>query len=137
DLEISGSLGLQPAMNMVYKAPRIVLTDYNGPIALLRPVDASSALDVMRLVLQHIVASTATSVTIPTLSATLSAAGPDAQPIGPISYTYMDVGLRGIRDGRVADMSIEHAQFTITTPPDVLGRITGEVGRASLADFDA
>src|SRR5262249_17762220 len=105
DVEISSSMNLQPAMDIVYRAPRIVLTDYRGPIAPLRPVDTSSALDVARLVLEHIVASAATSVSIPTLTATLSPATPGAQPLGPVTYTYTDFALHDIRNGRVADMS--------------------------------
>ena len=138
DVEIAGTSGVEPAIEMAYKAPRITLTDYSGPMALLRPIDTSSALDVTRLVLEHIVASTATSITIPTLTATLTPSGPPAlQPIGPVTYTYTDIGLRDIRDGRIADTAIERVQFTITTPPDALGKITGEGGRASTADFDA
>jgi hypothetical protein len=137
DVEISGSLDLQPAMNFVYKAPRIILTDYRGPIAPLRPVNTSSAFDVARLVLEHIVASAATSVSIPTLIATLSPATPGPQPLGPVTYTYTDFALHDIRNGRVADMSVERAQFTMTTPPEVFGKISGEVGKTTVADFDA
>src|SRR5207249_1819349 len=57
DVEITGSIELQPTMNIAYKAPRITLTDFRGPLALLRPVDANSPMDVARLVLEHIVAS--------------------------------------------------------------------------------
>jgi hypothetical protein len=137
DVEIGGSIGPQPAVDIVYKAPRITITDFSGPIALLRPVDTSSFMDVMRLVLEHFVATAATSVAIPTLTATLSPSTPGPQPTGPARFTYTDIELRDIRNGHVADMSIERTQFTITTPAEALGRITGEGGRASTADFDA
>ena len=72
DVEISGAIEMPPGMTIGYKAPRIVLTDYSGPMALLRPVSASSKLDTARLVLEHIVATAATSVSVPTLTATMT-----------------------------------------------------------------
>jgi hypothetical protein len=138
DVEISGSIGLQPvALNAVYKAPRITITGFSGPVTALRPVDTSAAMDAARLVLEHIVASAATSVAIPTLTATMSPSTPGPQPIGPASYTYTGLGMRDIRNGHVAEISIEGTQFAMTTPPELLGKITGEGGRISTADFDA
>ena len=143
DIEIEGSIDVPPGMAVSYKAPRITLTDYSGPMALLRPVDASSKMDVARLVLEHIVATAATSVSVPTLTATMTPTPTLAQSalgtpvIGPLTYTYSDLAFRGVRDGRVAEMTVDRLAFTMATPADAVGRITGEAGKLSVADFDA
>ena len=140
DVEIAGAIELPPGMSISYKAPRITLTDYSGPIALLRPVDASSKLDAARLVLEHIVASAASSISIPTLTATMTPppmSSVGAPVMGPLSYTYSDFVLRGIRDGRVADMTVGRVLFAMTAPPNTVGDIIGEAGRVSVVDFDA
>lgn len=141
DVEVVGAIEMTPGMTVSYKAPRITLTDYSGPIAQLRPIDASSKMDVVRLVLEHIAATTATSVSVPTLAATMT---PTMTPtalgapvFGPLNYTYSDLAFRGIRDGRVAEMTIERVLFTMAAPADTLGSITGEAGKFSLSDFDA
>jgi hypothetical protein len=141
DVEIVGAIEMPPGMTVSYKAPRITLTDYSGPIAQLRPVDASSKMDVVRLVLEHIAATTATSVSVPTLAATMT---PTMMPtalgtpvFGPLTYTYSDLAFRGIRDGRVAEMTVERLLFTMAAPADLMGRITGEAGKLSVSDFDA
>jgi hypothetical protein len=141
DVEIVGAIEMPPGMTVNYKAPRITLTDYSGPIAQLRPVDASSKMDVVRLVLEHIAATTATSVSVPTLAATMT---PTMMPtalgtpvFGPLTYTYSDLAFRGIRDGRVAEMTVERLLFTMAAPADLMGRITGEAGKLSVSDFDA
>src|ERR1700681_814991 len=55
DVEISGSIGLQPvALNAVYKAPRITITGFSGPLTALRPVDTSAAMDAARLLLEQL-----------------------------------------------------------------------------------
>jgi hypothetical protein len=129
DVEIAGSIDMPPGMTISYKAPRIVLTDYSGPMALLRPINASSKFDVARLVLEHIVATAATSVSVPTLTATMTptptmvptALG--APAMGPLTYTYSDLAFRGVRDGRVAEMTIDRALFSMTPPTGITGTI--------------
>jgi hypothetical protein len=141
DVEVVGSIDVPPGMAISYKAPRITLTDYSGPMVALRQVNAASKMDVARLVLEHIVATAATSVSVPTLMATMT---PTVAPtalgtpvIGPLTYTYSDLALRGIRDGRVAEMTVGSLLFTMVAPADTVGKITGDAGKFSVSDFDA
>jgi len=82
------------------------------------------AVNVARLVLEHIVATAATSVSVPTLTATMTPTPTLAQSalgtpvIGPLTYTYSDLAFRGVRDGRVAEMTVDRLAFTMATPAD-------------------
>src|SRR5205814_1709275 len=84
---------------------------------------------------EHMVASSATSVTIPMLTATVSARASAPVPIGAQRIAYTDFRLLDVRNGRVADMSVARTEFTARSSPE-LGTITAEVGRATTADFD-
>ena len=138
DVEFSWSIDQQPSSNIVYKAPRITINDFSGPIRAPHPIDASSTIEVMRLVFEQFIASAATSAEIPILTANIpSSSTPSRQPIGPTNVNYSDLRMHDIRNGRIAEMSTGHTQFTVATPPELFGTIKGEIGRAITADFDA
>jgi hypothetical protein len=142
NVEIGGVVNLGAAgsqdggMRISYKAPRIELVDYSGPAAPLRPIDTSSAIDLMRFSLEHFIAATATSATIPTL--TFSLAGDGSSGLGSAEYAYSGIAVGNVRDGRVASMTVDRTTFTsryrtANEPRTVEGEITTIVA----SDFDA
>jgi hypothetical protein len=90
-------------------APRIVIKDYSGPAALPRPPVAPSAADLYRFALEQFAAVTASSVTAPSLAATVIVPGAAGGPA--VDYTYSNFALRNIEGGRIAAMTAERAGF--------------------------
>jgi hypothetical protein len=119
-----------------YKAPRIEIVEYSGPAAPLRPIDTSSALDLMRFSLEHFIVATATSATIPTL--TLSLAGDGSSGLGSAEYVYSGIAVGNVREGRVASMTVDRTTFTSRYRTANEPRtVEGDVARIAASDFDA
>jgi len=111
DAEVGGTMSVQSAPSHVsYKAPRITIKNYSGPAGPQRPLDPSSAADVYRFALEHLAAVTAASVTAPSVVGTMNI--PDASGLRALDYTYSNLALSDIKNGRIAAMTIERATFT-------------------------
>jgi hypothetical protein len=126
-----------PAMRISYKAPRAELVDYSGPAAPLRPIDTSSAVDLMRFALEHFIAAAATSAAIPTLTVSLTA-GDGSPGFDSAEYVYSGIAVGNMRDGRIASASVDRTTFTmryrIAKEPRT---VEGEIAKITASDFDA
>ena len=112
---------------------------FSGPAALPLKVNPTSMIDVMRASLEYFAASSAKSITIPKVTATVTPRPPkEASPaLGPSEYTYSDIVLSEIRNGRVGTISIARSTFTSEGITPELGSFAGAMAQISLVDFDA
>ena len=137
EVEAGGTLMLPGAMTVAYKAPRIEIANYSGPAGPLRPFDTSSPLGLWRFALEHFAAVTATSITIPTVTASMTP-GPDAKGIGAATYTYSGITAREIRGGRVGAITADRFSYTSkVNMPGVTEEVSGEIVALTALDFDS
>ena len=134
DLEIDGTIAVGAGVHVTYKIPRLEFTDYSGPTVPLYPLDASSPLEAMRLALQQFVAISASSLTIPTLTVSLTATD---TPLGALEYGYSGIVLRGIGEGRVGSTVVDRMVAAVNTAGlSGAGSFTAEIVRMETLDFD-
>ena len=136
DFEV-GLDSLTPGIGrMTYKVPRIVAKSFSGPGRKERPAATpSSALDLYRVLVTQFAGISASSITAPTISATIDASG--TMP-GGAEFVYSNFTLEGIKDGKIAAARADDATLMMTTlqsgkPDKLTGRMTG----FATVDFDA
>jgi len=135
-IEIEGAMAVQAAWRFAYKTPQLAIKDYSGPAGPQRPLASPSAADVYRFVLEHLAAVTASSITAPSLTATISV--PGAAGTQTIDYTYSNLALRDIKDGRIAALTVERVAFMADTQQDgKTERIGGEFASMEAHDFNS
>jgi len=136
DWEASDVLPGRVATRFTQRAPRITIEGYSGrPPA---PRKVSSALDLMRLWLEQFSAITASSIHIPELVVSVTPPGADGQRGAPtpIDYKYSNMVLRDVRNGRVAEVTVDGLALRGGVTGHPFGAITGEVGKVSIVDAD-
>ena len=136
DFEV-GLDSLTPGIGrMTYKVPRIVAKSFSGPGRKERPAATpSSALDLYRVLVTQFAGISASSITAPTISATIDASS--TMP-GGAEFVYSNFTLEGIKDGKIAAARADDATLMMTTlqsgkPDKLTGRMTG----FATVDFDA
>ena len=136
-IEVSDvELGLQADWSLAYKAPRVVIKDYKGPASLSPSLTGSTAADVYRSALLQFAAITATSLTAPSQSIEIGLpAGAAAQSY---SYTYSNVTLNDIKQGRVGRITTDRVEFTGSIRQNgKTEKLGGELAGLALDDFDS
>jgi len=135
DLEIGGTIAPQPASSLAYKAPRITVTDFSGPAGLQQPPASSSLVDIYRSALAQFAGVTATSITAPSLAATMNQGA--ATPGGG-EFAYSGLAIQGIKDGKIANTKMERVVFTINTQPPTgkPDKLTGNLTDIAGHDID-
>jgi len=134
-IEVSDiELDLKADWSLAYKAPKVVIKDYNGPA---RPsVTGSTAADVYRSVLLQFADISAASVAAPSQSIDIGLpAGVGAQSY---SYNYTNVTLNDISRGKVGAITADRAGFTAGVQQNGKAeKIDGEFAGLALYDFDS
>lgn len=110
DVEFDGATGGKAGWSITYKAPHIAIKDFSTPAGAQRPLVSSSAIDNYRVALENFATITASSITFPSLTATIGF--PGAEGPQPVDYTYSGLALRDIKEGRIAAATVERASFT-------------------------
>jgi hypothetical protein len=103
----------------------------------MRRLEPANLADVYRFALEHFVAVTAKSVVAPTLTMKFGSTASGA-PAGIGDYTYSDVALREIKDGKIASATVERSSFTVAI--NAAGKtetLTGEIANVAAHEFDA
>jgi hypothetical protein len=138
DIEVGGTLAMQGGRKIAYNVPRIEIAAYSGPSGPLRRFDPASPHDLWRFALEHFVAVTATSITVPAVTASMVPAASDAKGLGPAAYTYSGIAARDIREGRVASVTMDRFSYTTRAGvPGVAEELTGEIVTLTALDLDA
>jgi hypothetical protein len=138
DIEAGGTLAMQGGLKIAYNVPRIEIAGYSGPSGPLRRFDPASPLDLWRFALEHFVAVTAASITVPAAAGSMVPAAADARGLGPTTYTYSGIAARDIREGRVASVTMDRFSYTTRAGgPGVAEELTGEIVTLAALDLDA
>jgi hypothetical protein len=137
DWEFTAAFPATGAQTITYKAPRIVVESFSGPAALPLKFNSASMVDLARVSLEYLAASSATTVTIPKLVVNVAPRRPE-QTAGTAlaaEYTYSDVVFRNIRDRRIAEIAIDRVTITSDQLTPELGSVAGAMAHISLLDF--
>ena len=133
DLEIGASIAGPAEGKLTYKMPRVVVKDYSGPASMPPPPASKSIIDAYRSGLEQFAAVSAASVSAPSIAGTINFG---ATMSG--EFVYSGVALRDIKDGKIAAMQVDRADFTVDAQhagkPD---KMTGEIANLTSRDFDA
>lgn len=136
DVEAGGTLAMQGGLKVGYSVPSIDIVGYSGPAAPLRPFDPGSPLDLWRFALEHFAATTAASITIPTVTTSVTPANPKG--FGPATYTYSGLAARDIQQGRVAAVTVDRVSFTTQVAGGAReDQVSGDIERLAVSDFDS
>jgi hypothetical protein len=136
--EITTAFPTATGAHISYKMPKIVIENYSGPTAPLRAAEGAPPSDIVVTWLENVAASSATSITIPKLFASLTPqrTGDAGPAVEPFEYTYTDVVIRELRDRHIAEMSIERMTVTSENSAPDLGSFAAAMARFSLLDFN-
>ena len=134
DWEFAGALST--TSNITQKAPTISIENFSVLRSSFNKPDASSAADKARLVIEYLAAISATSLSIPTVSAIVTPIAPGGG-IGSTEHIVSNVQLRGIEEGRIASMSIDRVETRGAANPRGGANWKGEIAKISASDFDA
>jgi len=137
-LQTSHALAGLAGARLEQKAPRVTLTDFSErPLARTR---GGSPLDAMRRWLGQLSAITASSIEVPSLTATITPAASKSQPQAPgtTEYAYSNLVLRDVANGRIAEATVDNISFSGSGSG--AGRMTrgftGEMATASVRGID-
>ncbi|HEX5959447.1 MAG TPA: hypothetical protein VFY92_12435 [Hyphomicrobiaceae bacterium] len=136
DLELTDATVGQPGVRVQQKARNVRLTDFSArPLPPRKP--AATSLERTRLWLEQFSAITAASIEIPSLTVTVVPEAGDkaAAAMGPAEYTYSNLVLRGVRDGRVAEATTDGIVFR-GSMPGATRELSGEIGSSTVTDAD-
>jgi hypothetical protein len=134
-LEASHALPGPAGARLQQKAPRVTLTDFSErPVARTR---GASPVDAMRRWLEQFRAITASSIEAPSLVVAVTRATGSSGPglAGAAEYTYSNLVLRDVADGRIAEATVDGVAFRANAGRTGQG-VTGEVAKASVRDID-
>jgi hypothetical protein len=122
-------------LSLAQKAPRINIDDVSIARSALQKIDASSAIEWIRLAIERAASSSASSIAIPTLSAIVTPTGNSANP-SSAEYTFSNIQVRAVGEGRVGVASID--RIHVKAGMDARGRAnsTTEIADISVADLD-
>ena len=106
DLETSDMLPGRAGVRMDQKAPHVTLTGFSArPLA---PRKVASMFDMTRLWLDQFSAITAATIEVPSLTVTLTPIeGATRSPALSAEYTYTNLVLRDVHDGRFAEATMD------------------------------
>lgn len=134
-IEIGAGMAAQAGWHVTYKAPRITVKDYSGPVGPLRQPASSSVIDVYRFAIEQFAGITAASVTAPSVAGTMNFGA--AMPGGG-DFAYSGLAMQGIKEGKIATMKADGFVFTVNTQQaGKADKLTGNVADIASYDFDA
>jgi hypothetical protein len=134
DVALSSVRPGRPSMVVHQTAPSVTLTEFSArPVA---PRKVVTALDGVRLWLEQFRAITAARIEIPSLTVTMTANNGGRTSAPSFSqYTYANLVLREVHDGKIAEATIDGVSLSDNVgPPHFV--LKGEIGKSSVLDAD-
>jgi hypothetical protein len=140
-LQISQVVPGLAGARMQQKAPRVTLTDFSErPVA---PTKGVSSAEAARRWLEQLSAIAASSIEAPSLTVTVTPAeassrpapAPQAAVVGIAEYTYSNLALREVANGRIAEATVEKIALRTASGRTGPG-FTGEMANAAVRDID-
>ena len=133
DIEV-GISATSPALSQIsYKAPRVAIKNYSGPATMSAPPASASLIEKYRFIMGRLAAISASSVEIPSIAGTLNMA-----PAVAANFTYSNIALQDIKDGKIATMRAERVGFTANLQQaGKPAKLTGDIANLVSHDIDA
>jgi hypothetical protein len=129
-----GAAMAAPSMSVTYKVPQITVKDYSGPANLQQLPASSSLLDVRLFALKQLANITASSISAPSVAATINVAG--ATPVGG-DVIYSGIAVENIKDGKIATAKVDGFVFTLNMQPaGKPEKFTGNLANFVTRDID-
>ncbi len=129
DIEIDANIAGPTGGKLTYKVPRFVVKDYSGPAKLQQLSASASIIDVYRSGLEQFATISAASVSAPSITGTIN--------FGAVmsgEFVYSGTALRDIKDGKIATMQVERANFTVNAQQaGKADKMTGEMINIAVA----
>jgi hypothetical protein len=135
DLEIDGTIAIGAGLHVTYRIPRLEFADYSGPTAVLYPIDVASPTEAIRAAFQQFMVITASSLTIPSATVSLTA---KESPLSAVEYGYSGIVLRNIGEGRIGSMTVDRIVAAVNAVgPNGPSGFTAEFNGMQTLGFDA
>jgi hypothetical protein len=132
NLELAGALPVDFSPVIAQRAPTVTIEGFSIPASFRLKLSGTSTLDMMRIALEQFVEIGATSIVMPTLVASLTPPSTAPAAMGAIEYTYSDLALRDIADGRIGRMTAGRTSITAGG----LAKVSGEIESMTASDID-
>jgi hypothetical protein len=135
DLEIGAQAEGPSTVRMTYKAPKLLIKDYVGPARGERPPAGASPLEIYGFLLKQFASISASSVSIPAITGAFDLG---AATLGRGEFTYANLVLDGIKDGRIASEKIGDISFTmdVQQPKAQNQKMSGHLVDITCSDID-
>ena len=142
DVDVEVGIGDQDAgqnawtLSYAYKVPKLVIRNYSGPVSQPQPAAGATSIDTLRSALDAFAAVTASSITAPSIATKIgfgSAAGKQA-----IDYTYSNLSLAEIAQGKIGKVTVERASFAadLVQLDGKAEKYSGEIANIAVLDID-
>jgi len=135
DMEVGAEMAAPTGWQVTYKAPRITVKEYSGPARIPRQPASSSLVDLYRFAIDQFAGVAASSVTAPTIAATIKL---DAPTPGEGDVVYSGLVMQGIKDAKIASMKVDSLVFRLNTQEAGKAvKLSGNLANIAAYDFDA
>ncbi|OKO81002.1 hypothetical protein [Bradyrhizobium sp. NAS96.2] len=136
DVEIDATMGDKQAFTLNYKVPQVTVKDFTGPTGVRQLRKSASLFDLYGFGLTYLAGVAASSITAPRLTGTVKTATSGADSMNG-EYTYSNIVLDNIKDGKIASSKTDGAVFTFNSQPGGKPlKTTGELSNIVATDID-
>ena len=134
-IDVDARMAAQANWHVIYKVPRISVKDYSGPAGPLPQPASSSLIDVYRFVIEQFAGIAASSITVPSMTATINL-GSTTPGNGDV-VTYSGLALQDIKDGKMAAAKIDDLVFAVNVQQAGKAEsISGDLANVAAYDVD-
>ena len=135
ELEYSGRQPNQPGFGFVYKVPEVVVDGFSTPVKEFPAANSMDAIGIVRLALERLAESTATSVSIPAVWITTKPSLSPGASADTTEQTLFNLVIRDLRAGRLAAITVDRIISLGAPVASGRGRVATEIGRISVNDL--
>ncbi|WP_050425051.1 hypothetical protein [Bradyrhizobium tropiciagri] len=136
DVEVDATMGDKQAVTLNYKVPQVTVKDFTGPTGVRQLRKSASLFDLYGFGLTYLAGVSASSITAPSLTGTVKTVASGADSMSG-EYTYSNVVLDNIKDGKIASSKTDGAVFTFNSQPRGKPlKTTGELSNIVATDID-
>ena len=131
-IEASGTAALPDGGTITLTMPELTIAQFRGPTRLQSQPASSSPLDIYRFGLEQSAAIRAGSITAPSLVARIEG----NKIASGTGYTYSDIDIRDVKNGKIATASIGRMNFTAAFLYGKTEQVTGDIAGIKTEDID-
>jgi hypothetical protein len=136
DVEVGVETPSETIARVTYRLPQIAVRGYSGPASVRRLPASSSFIELYRFGFEQLASMRATSVVIPSLMGKMKFSAAMQGGAGDGEFTYSNLVVEGIKDGKVAVMKTDDSLFTFMQPAGKVQKIIGNLANFVAYDTD-